>query len=92
MKAPKMKKLPVPKVSKGKDKPEQYDDRPELSFSEDQLPESKGWNLKDDYYLVLKVKMIGNRIEDYGQNTGKVVSRFKVLAVAVDNDSDEDDK
>lgn len=96
MKVPAMKKLEAPKPAKKNNSkntvmPSEYDERPNFSFYQSQLPAISKWNLQDEYHLIIKVKMIGARLEDYGSKKGEMRGEFKVLAVGVDKDNDSDD-
>lgn len=97
MKVPSMKKLAAPKPvkksnsNKGVEVVSEYDERPTLSFYQSQLPPISKWNLEDEYHLIIKVKMTGARLEEYGSKKGEMRGEFKVLAVGVDNDKDSDD-
>lgn len=77
-------------VKEDKNKIQEYDDRPSISFSETELPEIVDWKVKGKYKITILVEMNGTRIEDYGRNKDKTCASFRVDAVSVDQSQEKE--
>lgn len=93
MKAPKMTKVVIPTEKKIKntdtfssEKKRIIDPRPSFSIAEDVLPAIKDWKTKGRYNLEIEVEQTGSRIEDYGDNKGKLVGEFRICGIMVDKE------
>lgn len=56
----------------------------ELEFDSGMLPEIKGWQVGEEYDLVVRVKMIGVELDEdaeHPEQTGELEAEFHVLAV-----------
>ena len=91
MKPPKMRSIMkhAPKKSEKEKKEsrmeesEEYkeDLRPQITFTEQQLPEIKDWNVGKKYSITLEMEQISARTDDYGHNKGKQSASFKITKV-----------
>lgn len=85
MKPPKMIMIPDSKMvkdefSSSKAKRE-VDPRPEFSITADALPAIKDWSVGKKYMVEMEVEMTGSRIEDYGDDKGKLKGQFKISGI-----------
>lgn len=83
LKAPKLKKLKAEMVKSTSEY--EYDDRPSISFKENELPEIKDWTVGKEYDVKIRVKMMDSGINEYGreEDKGKIRAGFRVVAVGV---------
>lgn len=58
------------------------DPRPEFSVSEEIMPQIKDWSVGKKYRFEVEAEMTGSRIQDYGDDKGKLVSNFKISGIA----------
>ena len=65
------------------------DPRPEFTITADTLPAIKDWSVGKKYKLEIEVEMTGSRIEDWGDDKGKLKCNFKISGIMVDNDFDD---
>ncbi len=91
---PKMTVIPDKKIVKDDCCPtpngkREIDPRPEFSVSADILPAIKDWSVGKKYMIEIEAEMIGSRIEDWGDDKGKLKGNFKISGIAVDADKDE---
>lgn len=98
-KAPAMKKIPSSKTVKDNDykvkegvTERTFDPRPEFSVTDEILPAIKDWSVGKKYRFEVEVEMIGSRIEDWGDDKGKLKGNFKISGIMVDHDKNEDDE
>ena len=97
MKTPKMIKISSKKVvvdndypSVEKNKSERViDPRPEFSVIEEVLPAIKDWSVGKKYMLEIEVEMTGSRIEDWGDDKGKLKASFKISGIKVEEEDEE---
>lgn len=96
-KRPPMKKIPSKKVVKDeypavelKNTEREIDPRPEFSVNAEALPAIKDWSVGKKYMIEMEVEMIGSRIQDWGDDKGKLVASFKINGIAADNDEAEE--
>lgn len=75
-----------------KDKTRTIDPRPSFSISAETLPAIKNWSTGQKYMMIVEVEQIGSRIEDWGDDKGKLVGNFKICAVQVENEEEEEDE
>ncbi len=103
MKPPKKKKLVIIPSEKNEDmvtlkseakepKINTYDPRPQFSIGVDEFPEIKTWVTGQKYRLEIEVEQTGSRIEDWGNNKGKLVGTYKITKIGSDNDEDDTSK
>jgi hypothetical protein len=79
-----LKAPPIKKKSEVKSSISDYDERPNIRFTETELPDIKNWAISKKYKLVVEVEMNGIRKEEYGSNKGKITGDFKVIKVGVE--------
>lgn len=65
------------------------DPRPSFCLTESVFPQIKDWKVGEKYKLEVEVEQVGSRIDDYGDNKGKMVADFKISGIMVDADADE---
>lgn len=83
-KAPKMRSLVDEKVVKSKID-ETYDGRPDINFTEKELPEIKDWKVGEKYTVELEIEQTGMNIIGYGKDKGKMSATFKISKVGVED-------
>ncbi len=96
-KAPSMKKIPSEvtvkdtstKVEKNGTVDRKIDPRPSFRINADLLPQIKDWSAGKKYPLEIEVEMTGSRIEDWGEDKGKLVGEFKICGIMADTDADD---
>lgn len=102
MKAPKMTKIPSEKkiidkdnsvMKKGKVEHMErtIDPRPSFSVNAEILPQIKDWSVGKKYKIEIEAEMVGSRIEDWGDDKGKLVASFKISGIMQDTDDDKND-
>jgi len=67
-----------------------FDPRPEFRIGEDEFPQIKEWVTGKKYKLEIEVEQVGGRIEDWGDQKGKLVGSYKITKIGSDNDQDEE--
>jgi len=100
MKTPPLKKIPEKKVIVDNDyktlengKTERVvDPRPEFSVTEEVMPQIKDWVVGKKYRMEVEVEMVGSRIEDWGDDKGKLKANFKISGIGEDSDEDEEEE
>lgn len=94
MKPPKMIMIPDSKMvkdefSSSKAKRE-VDPRPEFSITAESLPAIKDWSVGKKYMVEMEVEMTGSRIEDWGDDKGKLKGNFKICGIKPDMEEKEE--
>lgn len=88
---PEKKTVPNQYAIESKEKKHTIDPRPRFSVSEEILPAIKEWTTGKKYMMEIEVEQTGSRIEDYGDDKGKLVADFRISGIKVEDKSKDDD-